>query len=262
MEVATARYAVGSSPQSDPLTARLTRARLSSEEAALTAEETGVRAKLMAIRGKTEPDSLAITPLDAAEVLRLYPTLEAHPHGGPEELQRHPLLGLRRAEVAAAEAMAQVQRLEARPGLELMARYGARPIASDFFTAGVGLRLPLWGSRAQREMATATQQEAEAGRIAIREQLATLTAEYWSSVADATAGLERLRLLLQDVIPTAEATREAALRSYRTGGSDFVSVLTALEAVYRVRLEASELAAHHLSHLIMLEQLTKEDGAP
>jgi len=262
VEIATARYASGSVPQSDPLAARVARARLGSEVAALAAEEAGLRVQLRALRGRSEPELVPIAPLLPQDVLALYPTLEAHPHGGIESLEQHPLLAARRAAVAAAEAIARAEALGARPDFQLMARYGARPIATDFFSAGVGLRLPLWAGRKQKQLAAASRQDAEAERAALAEQSTLLAAELEATIAEATAGQERLRLLLTEVIPSAEASREAALRSYRVGQGDFQGVLAAQESVFRAQLEATEVAAEHLTHLVMLEQLTRGEEVP
>ncbi|HEV8149057.1 MAG TPA: TolC family protein [Gemmatimonadales bacterium] len=262
VEIATARYASGSVPQSDPLAARTGRARLGSEEAALAALESSLRVQLRALRGRSEPELLPIPPLRPEEVLALYPTLAAHPHGGVESLEQHPRLAARRAAIASAEATARAETLGARPDFQLMARYGARPIATDFFSAGVGLQLPLWAGRKQRQLAEAARQDIEAERAALMEQRTLLAAEFEATLAEAAAGLERLRLLLTEVMPSAEAGREAALRSYRVGQSDFQSVLAAQETVYRAQLEAAEVAAEHLSHLVMLEQLTRGEEIP
>src|SRR5437867_5839769 len=56
--------------------------------------------------------------------------------------------------------MIDVERLEGRPDFTLMARYGYRPRVigynfPDFFSAFVGIRLPLWASRKQHRMADA-----------------------------------------------------------------------------------------------------------
>ena len=262
LEIATARYATGSAPQSDPLAARAARARLGMEEATLVADETSVRAKLRALRGRVEPESLPVTALHPEEVLALYPTLAAHPHGDVGSLARHPRLLMRQAAIASAEETARAEALGARPDFELMARYGARPIASDFLSLGVGLRLPLWAGRKQRLLAQAERDEADAERAALAEEQRTLTAEFEAALAEATAGLTQLRLLLEEVIPSAEAGREAALRSYGLGQVDFQSVLDAEDRVYRARLDAADVSTRHLTHLVMLEELTREEELP
>lgn len=261
VEIATSRYGTGAVPQSDPLAARVARARLRSDEAALMAEESGLRARLRAVRA-AGPESLSVTPLRGEDVRTLYPSLEAHPHGGGGSLEQHPLLSARRAAAIAADETARAEAFGARPEFEVMTRYGARTIASDFFSTSIGLRVPLWAGRKQRGLADAARQEANAEREALAEERATLTAEFEATLAEATAGLERLRVLLDEVLPSAQASQEAALRGYRVGQTDFQVVLAAAETLYRVQLEAAEVAAEHLTHLVMLEQLTREEEAP
>lgn len=262
VEIATARYATGSAPQSDPLDARAARAQLNGEAASLAAGEVRLRAELRAWRGIVTAESLAVSPIEPSEVRALYPTLESHPHGDIRSLDQHPLLAARQAAVSAAEETARAEGLGARPDFAVMARYGARTIASDFFSASVGLRVPLWAGRKQKPLAEAARQEAGAERAALAEDRAMLESEYRATLAEAEAGLERLRLLLDEVLPSAEAARDAALRSYQVGKVDFQAVLSAEERVYRAQLETAEVATEHLSHLVMLQQLTAQEGTP
>ncbi|HEV8176607.1 MAG TPA: TolC family protein, partial [Gemmatimonadales bacterium] len=75
-------------------------------------------------------------------------------------------------------------------------------------------------------------------------------------------GQTRLRLLSMQVVPSARETVEAALRSYRVGQAPFLSVLAAEDSYYRAQIDAARVAAEHLTHLVMLEQLvTPEDDS-
>ncbi len=262
IDMATARYATGSAPQSDPLDARVARAELGAETASLAAEEARLRAELRAWRGVVTDEVVAVLPIEPGEVRALYPTLESHPHGGIGSLDQHPRLAARQATVAAAEATAKAEALGARPDFAVMARYGARTIASDFFSASVGLRVPLWAGRKQKLLTEAASQEADAERAGLAEDRSMLESEYRATIAEAAAGLERLRLLLDEVLPSAEAARDAALRSYQVGKVNFQTVLSAAERVYRARLDAAAVATEHLSHLVMLQQLSLQEGTP
>ena len=73
----------------------------------------------------------------------------------PDSLPDHPRLAARRAAVEAAEQTARVEQLAARPDFTITGRYGARPLGSDFFSAFVGVRLPLWSGRKQGRLAEA-----------------------------------------------------------------------------------------------------------
>lgn len=261
VEISTARYATTSAPQSDPLQARVALARLETEEADLAGEEAEARAELRALRNRPPGDSVRIEPirpeLVAAPTHLARPDLEAVPS---ESVAYHPRIVARLAAVEAAEQTARVERLGARPDFTLMTRYGARPLGSDFFSAFVGVRLPLFAGRKQHRLAEAAEAEADAARDAVAEETAALTAELQSTRARVALGERRLRLLVDRVVPAARATAEASLRSYRVGQVDFLNVLAAEDARYRADLDAAREASEHLTHLVMLEQLlARED---
>ncbi len=262
VEISTARYATTSAPQSDPLQARVALARLDTEEADLGQEDIELRAELRALRNAPPGDSVSIEPVRPEQVVgppRLRAP-ETNP-GIPESLAYHPRIAARLAAVEAAEHTARVERLGARPDFTLMTRYGARPLGSDFFSAFVGVRLPLFAGRKQHRLAEAANAEADAARAAVAEETAALTADLRSTLARVAGGERRLRLLVSHVVPASRATAEASLRSYRVGQVDFLNVLAAEDARYRAELDAASETAEHLTHLVMLEQLLAREDA-
>jgi cobalt-zinc-cadmium efflux system outer membrane protein len=264
VEISTTRYATGSVGQSDPLQARVARARLDTEAAALAAEEAGLRADVKALRNIRSTDSLPVQPIDAESVYVALERSEVHrmaeQHDTDSLLVEHPRLESRRAAIEAAEATARVEALGARPDFTVGTRYGARPLGSDFFSAFVGVRLPLWAGRKQHRLADAARDEAVAARSDLADETQALTAELTRVRSDAEAGRVRLQLLVTQVVPSAEMTAEAALRSYRVGQVDFLNVLAVDDALYRARLDAVQVAAEHLTHLVMLRQLLAVGG--
>lgn len=270
MDIATARYASTTAPQSDPLQARVALARLDTEDADLAAEETELRAKLKGLRNVSGRDSLPVEPIQPAALVgaggissigQLADSL------GVGNLPEHPRLAARRAEIEAAERTARVEQLGARPDLTFMLRYGYRPVVSgidlpDFFSAFVGLRLPIFAGRKQFRLADAARAEADAARAALSEERASLTEEIRSVRAQIRAGEIRLRLLNEQVVPAAQATVDATLRNYRVGQVEFLTVLAGEDALYRAKLDAARVAAEYLTHLVTLEQLlTLEDAS-
>lgn len=265
VEISTERYGTGSVPQSDPLQARIALARLVTERASLLAEESGIRADLRAVRGVRGSEELPVPPIDADSVAALLEDADAQ-HAVhlslTDPLATHPRLEARRAEIEAAEQTARTEALSGRPDFEVSTRYGARPLGSDFFSAFVGVRIPLWAGKKQKLLAQASQIDAEAAQRGLEEEQAALAAELDRTLADARAGAIRLRLLVSSVLPLTREGVGAALRGYRTGQSDFLSVFTAVDTHYRAELEATEVAAEHLTHLVMLEQLLEPETAP
>jgi outer membrane protein TolC len=261
VDISTARYASTSAPQSDPLQARVALARLDTEEADLGAEEAGLRARLKAVRNASGPDSLRVEPIQPElipENLRLSSVSGVTVAGdlsGKDSVPEHPRLAARQAAIAAAEQAVRVERLAGRPDFTIMTRYGARPIAADFFSAFIGFRIPLYAGRKQHRLADAARAEADAARAALAEEQAALAEEVRTTLAQIQSEAARLRLLTGQVVPSSQATVDATLRSYRVGRTEFLTVLAAEDALYRARLDAARVAADHLTHLVLLEQL-------
>ena len=253
VEISTARYASTNAPQSDPLQARVALARLATEAEDFGAQDAELRAELRALRNAPAGDSIRVEPIRPEQGVGL--GHHAERATVPGSLPSHPRIAMRVAGVEAAEEMARVERLGARPDFTFMARYGARPLGSDFFSAFVAVRLPIFAGRKQHRLAEAAELDAKAARAAVAEETAALEAEIQGTLARIRAGERRLGLLVTQVIPASRATAEASLRGYRVGRVDFLNVLAAEDARYRAELDAASEAAEHLTHLVMLEQL-------
>jgi len=264
VEISTARYGTGSAPQSDPLQARTAVARLATDSAALAAEEASLRAELRAVRGIRGSEQLSPGPMDAGRVAgMLAETAAPFADGqGGEALAGHPRLRSRASDIEAAEHTVRVAALQGRPDFVITTRYGARPLGADFFSAFLGIRVPLWTGRKQQLLTEAARSEAESARSRLAEERAELEAELEHTAAEARAGATRLRLLMWQVVPLTRESVAAALREYRTGLVGFLNVLTAQDAAYRAELEAAEVAARYQSNLVILEQLLAPEEGP
>ncbi len=261
VEIATTRYATTSAPQSDPLQARVAVARLDAEDADLAEQQAKVGAQLKALRNVRGSESLTIE-LIRPETVPL--VLHGAGRGAvltPDSLPAHPRLAARRAALEAAERTVRVEQLGGRPDFNITTRYGARPLGADFFSAFVGIRVPLWAGRKQGRLADAARADADAARAELAEETVALEAELQATQAGVASGETRLRLLTTQVIPSARATVDAVLRSYRVGQAPFLNVLAAEDSLYRAELDAVMVAAQHLAHLVMLEQLLLREDA-
>ena len=267
VEISTTRYATTTAPQSDPLQARVALSRLDAEGADLAAQEAEVRARLRALRNVAGPDSLSVEPIRPELVLAEAESTAAVGGDGAvaspasDSLSEHPRLAARRAEIEAAEQTARVERLGARPDFTVMTRYGARPLGSDFFSAFVGVRIPLYAGRKQLRLADAARADADAARAALAGEQADLAEEIRAVQAQIGAEATRLRLLAGQVVPAAQAIVDASLRGYRVGKVEFLTVLATEDALYRARLDAARVAAEYLTHLVAREQLVAPEDA-
>lgn len=261
VDAALTRYTIGEAPQSDALQARTVLARLDADAATLVGEEASLRAQLRRIRNVRDADSLEIPPITLDE-----PTMMAH--GMPEPWSAplapapdDPRLVASRARAMAATDMVAAERLGGRPEFTVTARYGARPLGADFASAFVGVRIPLWSGRKQKELINSAAADADAARADVAESEAALRSEIDQMMAVAAAGHQRLVILVDRVLPSATAAVDAALRGYRLGQAKISDVLSAQDAEYHARLETALAVTDHLNHLVMLGQLAGKGAA-
>ncbi len=268
VQLSTTRYATGAAPQSDPLQAKLARDRLRSEEFALESERVAALAAVNALRNRAPEDSVAVVSIDPSAV-------RAGVTSGPPAdslmalaLATHPRLAMGRAAVDAATRSIQVERLGARPDVTLTVRYGYRPPFVGlyrwpaFFSAFVGLRLPVWAWRKQNRRADAARADSTGAAAGLRDAERQLSREVTETAARVQASQQRLALLIDGVLPTAGGTVESVMRSYQVGRAEFLTLLSVEDARFRAELEAAEVAANYLTQLVMLRQLTAGEGRP
>ena len=267
VQLSTTRYATGAAPQSDPLQAKLARDRLRSEEFALESERVAALAAVNSLRNRAPGDSVPVIPVAPAAVRA---AITAEP---PTDslvvmaLSSHPRLAAQRAAVDAATRSIQVERLGARPDFTLTLRYGYRPRAfnfnfPDFFSAFIGLRLPVWAWRKQNRLADAARADSTGAAAGLRDAELQLSREVTDAAARVHASQQRLALLVDGVLPNARGTVESVLRSYQVGRAEFLTLLSVEDARYRAELEAVAVAADYQAQLVMLRQLTAGEERP
>src|SRR5438094_4826983 len=268
VQLSTTRYATGAAPQSDPLQAKLARDRLRSEAFALESERIAALAAVNALRNRAPGDTVPVIRIDPAAVhAGVVPQL-ATDSLVALALATHPRLAARRAAVDAATRTIQVERLGARPDFTLTLRYGYRPAflgqfnLPDFFSAFVGLRLPIWAWRKQNRLADAARADSTGPAAGLRDAELQLSREVTEAAARVHASQQRLALLVDGVLPNARGTVESVLRSYQVGRAEFLTLLSVEDARYRAELEAAAVAADYQAQLVMLRQLTAGETQP
>jgi outer membrane protein TolC len=268
VQLSTTRYATGAAPQSDPLQAKLARDRLRSEEFALESERVAALAAVNALRNRAPGDSVPVTSIEPAALRTAAPPPPPADSLVALALATHPRLAGRRAAVDAATRTIQVERLGARPDFTLTLRYGYRPAflgqfnLPDFFSAFVGLRLPIWAWRKQNRLADAARADSTGAAAGLRDGELQLSREVTEVAARVQASQLRLALLVDGVLPNARGTVESVLRSYQVGRAEFLTLLSVEDARYRAELEAVAVAADYQAQLVMLRQLTAGETQP
>src|SRR6266516_4561089 len=236
VQLSTTRYATGMAPQSDPLQAKLARDRLQLEEYALESERVAALAAVNALRYAPR-DSVPVTAIDPAAVRSVATAVSPADSLVALALATHPRLVAQRAAVDQATRTIQVERLGARPDFTFSARYGYRPVAlgsnvPDFFSAFVGVRLPVWAWRKQNRLADAARADSTGAAAALQDAELQLSREVAEAAARVQASQQRLALLVDGVLPNARGTVESVLRSYQVGRAEFLTLLSVEDARY------------------------------
>ena len=267
VQLSTTRYGTGSAPQSDPLQAKLARDRLQLETLSAESERVSTLAAVNALRNHAPDDAFPVVPIDVAAV-----RAGATPPPSTDSLvaaavATHPRLAARHAALDEAARMIQVERLGGRPDFTLILRYGYRPRSfnfnpPDFFSASVGVRLPLWAGRKQHRLTDAARADYVAASAELRDTELQLGRDVTETAARVAAAQQRLALLVDHVVPAAQGTVESVLRSYQVGRAEFLTLLSVEDARYRAELEAAEVAAYYQTQLVRLRQLTAEESRP
>ena len=265
VQLSTTRYATGSVPQTDPLQAKLARDRLRTEQAVLRGEYAAALALVNALRDRPSAEPVAVAPLAIVGPGSLSAALPPVDSLSARAVAAHPRIAARRAAVEQASQAIAVERLGARPDLTFTVRYGYRPTLTsginspDFFSAFLGLRVPLWAGRKQHRLADAARADSATAAAELRATELALAREVAEVAARAQAARERLALLVDGVVPAARATVESAARNYQVGRAEFLTLILVEDALFRAEVEAAAVAAELYTHLVMLRELTAEE---
>lgn len=270
-EVATARFAVGRTPQQDVLRAQTEVTRLEEQIAGIEARRVAAAAEVNAILQRpvirpVEP----VYPTDVRAIALAPPAPGAFTAAALEggignglpslaELQeqavrRRPMLLAHVHEIAAAEERVRLAEREVFPDVEVMLGYGTRWDRSDMITAMVSVPIPVFAARKQRQAIIEAEQELAADELRHHQMVADIQAEVATRYADLVRTREQILLLNEGVIPQARATIESATAAYQAGRVEFASLLEAQATLFRTEIELARRMADFGRALAALER--------
>ena len=231
---ANARYAGGTAPQADVLRAEVEVARLDAFAKALVAEVRGAEAMLnttLALDADRPVPVLAALAL--AQPVPSWSAIRA-------ALPSRPELAAGRAEIARADAEVLVMRDMYRPMASIRTGPAYTMAEGRGWMAMVGISLPVWRGKLRAGVA-----EAQAMRAMSEADLRAMTRMIEGDAAVAVnqlqAARDRQSALTIDVLPRARMVIEPAVAGYAAGQLPLVSVIEAVQALWRV--EADLIAA-------------------
>ena len=230
VNAANARYAAATAPQSDVLRAEVEVARLTALARSLGGEIRAAEAMLntaLALGADRAVPELA--PVALTQPVPSWSEIKA-------ALGTRPELAAGRAGLARATADIEVMRSMFRPMATIRTGPSSTMAEGRGWMAMVGISVPIWRAKLRAGVA-----EAEAMRAMSAADLRALTRMIEGDAAVAVhqlqAARERHRALVDDVLPRARMSIEPAVASYASGQSPLVSVIEAIQALWRVQAE-------------------------
>ena len=269
-DVATARFAVGRTPQQDVLRAQTEVTRLEEQLAGLAARRLAALAEINAILQR--PPTAPIAPEYPEPVLSLAlaaPAPGAFTSAALDGGLGEGLPSLQELQEQAVQSrpmiLAHVHRIEARrgavrlakrqrfPDMDVMLGYATRWDRSDMITGMISVPLPIFSGRKQNQAVAEVEAELAADELQHHQMIAEIHAEVASLYAVLVRTREQILLLNEGVIPQARATIESATAAYQAGRVEFASLLEAQATLFRNEIELARRMADFGRDLAALE---------
>lgn len=228
VRTARTKYAVGKGLQQDVLKAQVSLSALDTELIALRAEKQLAEARLNLVLNRS-PQSLLGAPPDTIGLSSVPLTVDALLAQADEG---HPSLKAMEQSILMWQAQVEVARRNFWPDMTVSLGYRQRAFApndpvggSDFISVGVGIPLPVFGGRKQRQQIAevrANMREAEAQKAVERQEIHY---EIQRLVIEVRQHRESAELFRSAMLPQAEQSLASALSGYRVDKVDFLTLL-------------------------------------
>lgn len=251
--VAQARYETGSTQQTDLLRARLRRAEVADGERGLRAAVLAAAARADALRGGG--GDTIVTHLARPAVARPGEIpLGDHVDAGNAHLL------LVQAELGRARRHADALAIASRPDFMVSVQNGVRFGGREpFFTALLGVSVPLWAGRKQRPLARAAALDVDATHARYEDLRARLDGQVRAQLAEIDGLGDRIRLATDQIVPLADAASASALQRYQVGAVEFSAVLDTQDEAFRAQLSLARLIADYGAARARLAALVGEE---
>jgi len=238
LEVANSRYSVGKAPQQDLFKAQVEISRLEKMLIALRKRNVELLADLNTLRNRpvTDPLDLPVSfdapeiPYDEAQLLEM--AKDSNPdlrREGDAARQKEAALALARKQILPDFLIGGAYKVRENPPTG-----GERP---DFFSATVGITLPLWHGRKQDKEVEASVRELSAAKSGYESAWNAIRNRLKEIAADIAAQRETLSLFDTGLLPQARESVNSSRAAYEVGQVEFASVLLGQIALYQQEID-------------------------
>ncbi|OIP34645.1 MAG: hypothetical protein AUK27_06760 [Deltaproteobacteria bacterium CG2_30_66_27] len=243
LAVANSRYSVGKTPQQDLFKAQVEISRLEKMLIALRKKNVELVADLNTLRNRpvTDPVELPAAydlpefPHDEAYLLELAKT--SNPdlrREGDAVRQRETALALARKQILPDFQIGGAYKVRENPPTG-----GERP---DFFSATVGITLPIWHGRKQDKEVEASVRELSSAKSRYEDAWNAIRNRLQEIAADIAAQRDSLSLFDTGLLPQARESVNSSRAAYEVGQVEFASVLLGQIVLYQQEIDREKTA--------------------
>jgi outer membrane protein TolC len=243
LAVANSRYAVGKAPQQDLFKAQVEISRLENMLISLRKKKVELLADLNTLRDRPVgmpvelPGSYPLPEVLLSEEELLEIAKESNPDlrkAGDAVKQKETALALARKQILPDFQIGAAYKFreDARNGTE-------RP---DFFSAAVGISLPIWYGRKQDKEVEAAVRDLSSMQSGYRDAWNAVRNRVRDVTSDVTALKASLSLFDTGLLPQARESVASSLSAYQVGNVEFTSVLLGQIALYQQEIEREKTA--------------------
>jgi len=248
------RYSNGLVPQQDVIRAQVEKTTLRSEIITLEAEQKQARARLNAMAGRSQHDSVA-----EPRALRHLPPEKFDAAVLPEKAQRNnPLLRTQDAQIIAAEANQRLIKKNRYPDVTLGIAPTQRGGGIDGWEAMIEVNIPI-----RLDTRRAQESEASAMLSATKERQQSIANNVMGELQETIAAYEAAReqelLVTNTLLPQAELTFRSALAGYENSKVDFATLLDAQRAIRLARQNKIRAQVEQEVRLAEIERMIGEE---
>jgi outer membrane protein TolC len=250
LRVAETRYATGKGLQQDILAGQVEHSELIDEGVTLTTRERVVRAEIGRLlnRGDFFAEDGPVAIDDPGEI----PPRELL---GRVALQLNPRIQERKLAIDRAKVDVQLAEKAYLPDFDLRLGYGQREDRADFFSATVGISVPLWQSKRQDNQLAAAEKRLSAAQKSLLGLRQTLPHTIDQVLAEIDGAKENYQLFREALSLQAAHLADASLAAYSVGKVEFNTMLSARIRLLRIELKAENYRYQMYKKMAELEEL-------
>ena len=254
--IAEEKYKVGKGLQQDVIRSQVEVSRILQTFTLLNQRRRTLVAKLNSLILRPSDTSLgSLAPVQKAELNYSLDELTEKGVANSPEIRRQEQL------VEQSQYAVNLARKEYYPDFRVGYDYQQRPAMPDMHGFNVGINIPIFYKKKQREgvrEAGFAVESGKQGREAIRTALLFQVKEQY---LQAKASDELLTLYSKALVPQSALALESSMAAYQTGSLDFESLLANFQSVLEYEVNYYEELANYQKALVNLEQITGLDLA-